>query len=211
MTQKNVSHHCWLVHRSPPGWRQKISKPSCRGRMPLVRSRLVVCRRLEVEGSLEGVSFWKFSGRSFVVGRNLKMFAWSWKDCQRMIDLRDWEKTLFLRGRTFSGESVVRRARCRFIFTDHFRARSRCCRRIAIHGFILFRYRLLFSRLPLLFLDLYFPTAVFWLPPPSFGHRGYFLDSPLPPPSFPYSLVVAITIFSFGLIFLYFYEIKLRG
>ena len=78
-----------------------------------------------------------------------------------MIDLRDWEKTLFLRGRTFSGESVVRRAQCGFIFTDHFRARSRHCRRVAIHRFILFCYQLLFLRLPPLFLDLYFPTAVF--------------------------------------------------
>jgi hypothetical protein len=41
-----------------------------------------------------------------------------------------------------------------------------------------------------------FPTAVFWLPPPSLGHRCYFLDLPLPPPSFPYSLVV---VFGFAL------------
>jgi hypothetical protein len=37
-----------------------------------------------------------------------------------MNDLKDLEKTLFLRGRTFSEESVVRRAWCGFIFTDHF-------------------------------------------------------------------------------------------
>jgi hypothetical protein len=63
-----------------------------------------------------------------------------------MIDLKDLEKTLFLRGRTFSEESVVRRAWCGFIFTDHFRARSRRCRRVAIHGIILSGRRLLFLR-----------------------------------------------------------------
>jgi hypothetical protein len=37
-----------------------------------------------------------------------------------MNDLKDLEKTLFLRARTFSEESIVRRAWCRFLFTDHF-------------------------------------------------------------------------------------------